>query len=188
VRDLALSDPTWPNHAQISGAAGLRVAHYPFVDESGALRFEDRLAALRTESAGDLDLIHGSCHNPTEVDLIAQWRTLANTLAERSIAPLVDLAYQGFEDGLDEDAAGLRLLVSKVPESLIAVSCSRILRSIATALARRSSSPEPWHKPTPLRHGWGAWRTDPLFHAVALRRCGRFHGSRRRSSAYGLDG
>jgi aromatic-amino-acid transaminase len=64
-----LSDPTWPNHVQIAGAAGLRVAQYPFVDGTGAMPFEDALAALWTASAGDLALIHGSCHNPTGVDL-----------------------------------------------------------------------------------------------------------------------
>jgi aspartate/tyrosine/aromatic aminotransferase len=123
---LWLSEPTWPNHLMIAQAAHLATTRYPYVDETGALVFDAMLAALRKAMPGDVALIHGSCHNPTGVDLnLSQWAAVADLLAERGIIPLVDIAYQGFGAGLDEDAAGLRLLVAKVPEVLIAVSCSK---------------------------------------------------------------
>lgn len=123
---LWLSDPTWPNHLMIAQAAHLSTTRYPYVDETGALGFEAMIAALRKAMPGDVALIHGSCHNPTGVDLnLAQWEAVADTLAERGVTPLIDIAYQGFGEGLDEDAAGLRLVVRKLPEVLIAVSCSK---------------------------------------------------------------
>lgn len=123
---LWLSDPTWPNHPQIAAAAHLRVASYPYVDSTGGLQFDAMLAAMRTAAPGDVALIHGACHNPTGVDPTpAQWSALADLFAERGVVPLIDLAYQGFGDGLDQDAAGLRLMATKASEILVAVSCSK---------------------------------------------------------------
>ena len=122
-----LSDPTWPNHAQVMRAAGLQVRDYPYFDAaSGTVRFDDMLAALKVADSGDIVLLHGCCHNPTGTNLNAeQWGKVADVLLERNLLPFVDIAYQGFGEGLDADAAGLRLLADKMPEMVVASSCSK---------------------------------------------------------------
>lgn len=122
-----LSDPTWPNHVPLLEAAGLATKAYPYFDAgTGEVTFDAMLAALRKAEPGDLVLLHGCCHNPTGADLeTAQWQAVTDLVAERGLVPFVDLAYQGFGDGLAEDAAGLRLLASRVPEMLVAASCSK---------------------------------------------------------------
>ena len=122
-----LSDPTWPNHLPVMRAAGLQVREYPYFDAaSGTVRFDDMLAALRTAKGGDVVLLHGCCHNPTGANLeAAQWAKVADVLVERGLLPFVDIAYQGFGEGLDADAAGLRLLADRVPEMVVASSCSK---------------------------------------------------------------
>ncbi len=122
-----LSDPTWPNHVPLLEAAGLKTKPHPYFDAAtGEVTFEAMLAALSTAAAGDLVLLHGCCHNPTGADLDAeQWQAVADLIDQRGLIPFVDLAYQGFGDGLDADAAGLRLLASRVPEMFVAASCSK---------------------------------------------------------------
>jgi aromatic-amino-acid transaminase len=122
-----LSDPTWPNHMPVMRAAGLQIRDYPYFDAaSGSVRFKDMLAALRTAERGDVVLLHGCCHNPTGANLdAAQWAEVADLVVERGLLPFVDIAYQGFGEGLDADAAGLRLLAAKVPEMVVASSCSK---------------------------------------------------------------
>ncbi|TPJ72974.1 amino acid aminotransferase [Mesorhizobium sp. B2-6-2] len=122
-----LSDPTWPNHLPVMRAAGLQVRDYPYFDTaSGAVRFDEMLAALKVANSGDVVLLHGCCHNPTGANLdIAQWAQVADVLLDRGLLPFVDIAYQGFGEGLDADAAGLRLLAGKVPEMVVASSCSK---------------------------------------------------------------
>ncbi|TGS09235.1 aspartate/tyrosine/aromatic aminotransferase [Mesorhizobium sp. M2E.F.Ca.ET.209.01.1.1] len=122
-----LSDPTWPNHPPVMRAAGLEVRNYPYFDAaSGSVRFDEMLATLRTANSGDVVLLHGCCHNPTGANLdLDQWAKVADVLLERGLLPFVDIAYQGFGEGLDADAAGLRLLAGKVPELVVASSCSK---------------------------------------------------------------
>lgn len=122
-----IPDPTWPNHLPLLRAAGLQTRIYPYFDEAtGGVAFDAMLEALRAASAGDVVLLHGCCHNPTGADLsLEQWGAVADLLAERDLTPLVDIAYQGFGAGLDEDAAGLRLLAERLPEILAAASCSK---------------------------------------------------------------
>lgn len=122
-----VSDPTWPNHANIFRAAGLRVDTYPYFDAATqGVAFDALMAAVERIPAGDVFLMHGCCHNPTGADLTPQqWQQVASRLAERGILPLVDFAYQGFGDGLEEDAAGVRILVAHCPEVLIASSFSK---------------------------------------------------------------
>jgi aromatic-amino-acid transaminase len=122
-----LSDPTWANHAPIMHAAGLKTATYPYFDpESGAVRFEAMLEGLKAAKPGDTILLHGCCHNPTGANLtMDQWPLVADLLVERGLFPFVDLAYQGFGDGLDADAAPVRLLATRVPEMAVASSCSK---------------------------------------------------------------
>ncbi|TIL30563.1 amino acid aminotransferase [Mesorhizobium sp.] len=122
-----LSDPTWPNHMPVMRAAGLQIREYPYFDAaSGAVRFADMMSALATARSGDVVLLHGCCHNPTGANLdTAQWAEIADLVVERGLLPFVDIAYQGFGEGLDADAAGLRLLAAKVPEMVVASSCSK---------------------------------------------------------------
>jgi aromatic-amino-acid transaminase len=122
-----LSDPTWPNHMPLIGAAGLATKQYPYFDAAtGAVRFDAMMEALGKAASGDIVLLHGCCHNPTGANLDhAQWEAVADLLVSRGLFPFVDLAYQGFGDGLDEDAYGVRLLASRVPEMVVAASCSK---------------------------------------------------------------
>lgn len=122
-----LSDPTWANHAPILAAAGFRTTSYPYFDaKTGKVRFEAMLETLKTVPAGDIVLLHGCCHNPTGANLtLEQWGRIADVLVERDLFPFVDLAYQGFGDGLEADCAPTRLLASRIPEMAIATSCSK---------------------------------------------------------------
>ncbi|KKW90434.1 amino acid aminotransferase [Sphingobium chungbukense] len=122
-----LPDPTWLNHEAIFAAVGLKTAYYPYYDrERSELRFDALCERLRSAAPGDIVLLHGCCHNPSGADLDeAQWRTLAGLLLERDLIPFVDIAYQGFGRGLDEDALGLRILAEQLPELLAASSCSK---------------------------------------------------------------
>lgn len=122
-----VSDPTWPNHVPLLGAAGLNLKQYPYFDAaSGTVRFEEMIAALGAAKAGDIVLLHGCCHNPTGANLTAaQWDRVTDLVLEKDLFPFVDLAYQGFGDGLEQDAAGMRRMVAKVPEMAVAASCSK---------------------------------------------------------------
>lgn len=122
-----LSDPTWPNHPSVFKAAGLEVGTYPYFDAAAnGVKFEAMLAAIKAMPAGDVLLLHGCCHNPTGADLtVAQWEQIAAVVTERKLLPLVDFAYQGFGDGLEEDAAGMRVMCQPGQEVLIASSFSK---------------------------------------------------------------
>jgi aromatic-amino-acid transaminase len=119
--------PTWPNHPPIIRAVGLTAVDYPFYERGqGAVRFEDMLDALRSGEQGDIALLHGCCHNPTGADLDeGQWREVAKVVSERGLIPFVDIAYQGFGRGLDEDAFGVRLMLDTCDEVIIAQSCDK---------------------------------------------------------------
>jgi aromatic-amino-acid transaminase len=122
-----LSDPTWPNHVPLIRAAGVTTKEYPYFDAAtGTVRFDAMMEALKKAAPGDVVLLHGCCHNPTGANLDhAQWGAVADLLVSRGLFPFVDLAYQGFGDGLEEDAYGVRLLASRVPEMAVAASCSK---------------------------------------------------------------
>ena len=141
-------DPTWANHLPILHAAGLSTRTYPYYDPATAgIRFDAMVETLKTAPAGDVVLLHGCCHNPTGADLDArQWQEIANVIVQRGLTPFVDLAYQGFGEGLEEDAAGVRILAATVPEMLVAASCSKnfsVYRDRAgTALLLARSAPE----------------------------------------------
>lgn len=122
-----LSDPTWVNHAPILNAAGFKTRTYPYFDAaSGTVKADAMLLGLKQARAGDIVLLHGCCHNPTGANLtIEQWGQVADLLLERGLFPFIDIAYQGFGDGLEEDAAAVRLLASKLPEMAVATSCSK---------------------------------------------------------------
>ena len=122
-----LSDPTWPNHPNVFGSAALQVQTYPYFEaETNGVAFDRMMAALETIPKGDVLLLHGCCHNPTGADFSPQqWQAVAAVCADRGILPLLDFAYQGFGDGLDEDAAGVRIVAEHCRELLVATSYSK---------------------------------------------------------------
>jgi aspartate aminotransferase len=122
-----VSNPTWANHDGVFTAAGLTVKSYPYYDyENKCLNFDGMLEALKQVSADDAVLIHACCHNPSGMDLNhAQWQQIAELAKEKGFLPVVDMAYQGFGEGLEEDARGLRLLADAVDELIICSSCSK---------------------------------------------------------------
>jgi len=124
-----LSDPTWGNHAPLLGGCGLKLERYPYYDAAAhRLLFESMLDRLDQARAGDVVLVHASCHNPCGADLsLGEWRALTELLARKRLLPFIDLAYQGFGTDLEVDAAGLRLVTEALPEAMIAVSHSKNL-------------------------------------------------------------
>ena len=122
-----LGTPTWPNHLPLMTAGGLATRSYRYFDPAAQnICFEEMIAALGDAAAGDVVLLHGCCHNPTGSDLTeAQWNVLAELLAVRGLVPLLDLAYQGLGRGLEEDAAGVRRVLERVDEALLAYSCDK---------------------------------------------------------------
>lgn len=122
-----VTSPTWANHISLFKAAGLNVKEYTYYDYSTkGLNEEGMFADLATVPAGDVVLVHACCHNPSGMDLtFAQWQRFAELAKERGFTPLVDMAYQGFGSGLDEDAKGLRFLADTVEEMLLCSSCSK---------------------------------------------------------------
>ncbi|MCA0273260.1 MAG: aspartate/tyrosine/aromatic aminotransferase [Proteobacteria bacterium] len=122
-----VSDPTWPNHLSILKHLGMPVKLYRYFDaDTRGVDFAGMMADLAGAAKDDLILLHGCCHNPTGANLtLADWGVVADLLVKTGAVPMIDIAYQGFGDGLDADAAGVRLVASRVPELLIAASCSK---------------------------------------------------------------
>jgi len=122
-----ISNPTWPNHYAIFDSVGIQHKSYAYVDsETNRLDFPAMLADLKQIPQGDVVLLHACCHNPTGFDLsLAQWQEVLAVLQERELLPLIDFAYQGFGEGLDKDAAAVRLLSEQLAEVMITSSCSK---------------------------------------------------------------
>ncbi len=124
---VLVGTPTWPNHPPIIRAVGLQMVEYPYYDrESGRIRFDAMRTALEEARAGDVVLLHGCCHNPTGADLDdEQWAEVTRICSSRGLLPFVDIAYQGFGRGLDEDARGLRAMLAGCEEVIVAQSCDK---------------------------------------------------------------
>ena len=119
--------PTWPNHIPLLGSAGFEIKEYPYYDmATHKINGDAMMETLRQVPAGDMVLLHGCCHNPTGADLThEQWDQIADLALERGFIPFIDTAYQGLGDGLDEDAYGMRMMADRLPELVIASSCSK---------------------------------------------------------------
>jgi len=122
-----VSDPSWDNHRAIFEGAGFVVNSYPYYDEAtGGVRFDAMLEGLRALPPRSVVLLHACCHNPTGVDLtLDQWRAVLPVLAERELLPFLDIAYQGFGDGVEADAEVLRLFERSGMPFLVASSFSK---------------------------------------------------------------
>lgn len=122
-----ISNPTWPNHISILKFLNIPYSEYVYFDkETCELNFDGMMESLKNTKPGDIILLHGCCHNPTGANLNNdQWKELQQFLCDNQLVPLIDLAYQGFGDGLDEDAYGVRLLAKKCKEVILAASCSK---------------------------------------------------------------
>jgi aromatic-amino-acid transaminase len=144
---VLVGTPTWPNHPPIIRSVGLQIVEYPYYDREGRnIRFDAMVAALNEARAGDVVLLHGCCHNPTGADLSdEQWVEVTRIIAERGLLPFVDIAYQGFGRGLDEDARGLRGILGACEEVIAAQSCDKnfsVYRDRVGSLFLKTALPE----------------------------------------------
>jgi aspartate/tyrosine/aromatic aminotransferase len=124
---VLVGTPTWPNHEPIVRGVGLELVTYPYYDrDTQRIDFDAMMDALSSARPGDVALLHGCCHNPTGADLDAgQWAEVTRVVSERALLPVIDIAYQGLGDGLDEDAAGLRGILDACDEVIAAQSCDK---------------------------------------------------------------
>ncbi|HET7316809.1 MAG TPA: aromatic amino acid transaminase, partial [Sphingomicrobium sp.] len=119
--------PTWPNHVPIASGAGLKIVEYPYYDPTERrVLFDEMMSRLRSANPGDVVLLHACCHNPTGADLSPeQWSEVTALISDRGLLPVIDIAYQGFGDGLAPDAAGLRGMLAACDTVVIGQSCDK---------------------------------------------------------------
>ncbi|MGJ3355685.1 aromatic amino acid transaminase [Providencia sp. Je.9.19] len=126
--DVWCSDPTWENHASIFSGAGTKVHYYPYFDEkTKGVKFDEMLVTFKTLPADSIILMHPCCHNPTGSDLTpAQWDEVTKVALEHKLIPFLDIAYQGFAQGIDEDAYAIRTMVKAGLPVFVSNSFSKI--------------------------------------------------------------
>ncbi len=122
-----VSEPTWANHWPLLTGAGVNLKSYPYYDpENHVIKIVEMLAALRAAPAGDIVLLHACCHNPSGLDpSVEEWQAITDVLLESKLVPFIDMAYQGFVENIDDDAYPVRLMAERVPEMIVASSCSK---------------------------------------------------------------
>ncbi len=127
AKKVWLTTPTWPNHGPIFAAAGLENEGFAWYNaETKSFDLAAALEAIAKMPAGDIIVLHACCHNPTGCDpTVAEWKQIAEAVAERGLLPVIDFAYQGFANGIEEDAEGLRLMTSIFGEAIICSSFSK---------------------------------------------------------------
>ena len=126
VKRVWMGAPSWPNHAQILADLGLEAKTFVHATKTGLADMDSLRTALNLADEGDAVLLHGCCHNPTGIDYTpAQWDEIARLVAHKNLLPILDLAYQGLGEGMEEDAYGVRRVLAEVPEALIAYSCDK---------------------------------------------------------------
>lgn len=126
AKRVLMGVPSWPNHKQIFDDLGLETVAFEHCTAEGTANLDAVLGAIRAAGAEDAVLLHGCCHNPTGIDYTPeQWGAIAAALTESPVLPIIDLAYHGLGQGMDEDAAGMRAVLAAVPEALVAYSCDK---------------------------------------------------------------
>ncbi len=122
-----VSDPTWANHIPLMGEAGLTIKKYPYYNRAErVLVFDAMMSTLEGVGTGELVLLHGCCHNPCGADLSEeQWRAVTALARRNGFVPFIDIAYQGFGRGIEEDAYGVRYMAEHLPELIVTSSCSK---------------------------------------------------------------
>ncbi|HMT48249.1 MAG: hypothetical protein RL702_2849 [Pseudomonadota bacterium] len=126
VNRVLMGLPSWPNHAQIFADLGVELKGFNHAGKDGKVDMDALRAAIAEAQPGDAVLLHGCCHNPTGIDYSnADWDEIAGLLADKGVLPILDLAYQGLGQGMEEDAYGVRRVLAAVPEALIAYSCDK---------------------------------------------------------------
>ena len=122
-----ISSPSWPNHAAILNHLGIQYNNYNYFDyDTCEVNFSRMMSDLQKISSGDVLLLHGCCHNPTGANLsLENWIELTKFCEKKNILPLIDLAYQGFGDGINDDVKGVQYMASNLPEVCIGISCSK---------------------------------------------------------------
>lgn len=122
-----VSSPSWPNHAAILNHLGIQFKNYSYFDyETCEVNFSRMMFDLQKTNSGDVLLLHGCCHNPTGANLsLENWTELTKFCEKKNILPLIDLAYQGFGDGINDDVKGVQYMASNLPEVCIGISCSK---------------------------------------------------------------
>jgi len=126
VTRIHMGTPSWPNHAQILSDIPVEAVAFNHSNPDGSANIDAVLAVINAAAKGDAILLHGCCHNPTGIDYLPQhWDAIADALSRSDVLPILDLAYQGLGDGLEEDAYGMRRVLAAVPEALIAYSCDK---------------------------------------------------------------
>jgi len=126
VRQIHMGVPSWPNHAQILADLGMEAVPFDHALSDGTANLDAVLAAIEAAGKDAAVLLHACCHNPTGIDYTAeQWAAIAAAFAASGALPIIDSAYQGLGQGMEEDAAGMRALLAAVPEAFIAYSCDK---------------------------------------------------------------
>jgi aromatic-amino-acid transaminase len=126
IKRVLMGTPSWPNHAQIVADLGLELVTFSHATAEGAADLDALMQALAGAGEGDAVLLHGCCHNPTGIDYRPEhWDRIAAVLADGLVLPIIDLAYQGLGEGMEEDAAGTRKVLAAVPEALVGYSCDK---------------------------------------------------------------
>ncbi|WP_305096780.1 amino acid aminotransferase [Croceibacterium aestuarii] len=175
VTRILMGVPSWPNHAQIVKDLGLELVTFAHSTADGAADLDALKAALADAREGDAVLLHGCCHNPTGIDYTpGQWDEIATLLADSPALPVLDLAYQGLGHGMDEDAYGVRRVISAVPEALVAYSCDKnfgLYRDRVGALYAMTQDAESLNRVLSNGHALAraAWSMPPDHGAAAVR-------------------
>lgn len=126
ITRIVTGNPTWPNHPQILSDLGMEAVTFNHARADGTADMDALRAAIAGAQDGDAILLHGCCHNPTGIDYTPeQWDEIAALLGQSNLLPIIDLAYQGLGQGMEEDAAGMRKVLAAVPEALVCYSCDK---------------------------------------------------------------
>ena len=167
--------PSWPNHAQICNDLGLEVVEFNHAVAEGQTDMDALRAALGGAAETDAVLLHGCCHNPTGIDYShAEWDEIAQLVSEAKVLPILDLAYQGLGNGMEDDAYGVRRVLVAVPEALICYSCDKnfgLYRDRVGAFYIMASVPEDLPRMMSNAHGLARanWSQPPDHGAAAVR-------------------